>query len=127
GFSQIFGGTIPAMIWHNFNERYHADREPRAFPTCDRADRSPQAVAGEGPLGHGGLNGKAANDAADIVSSIDAAVTPDPSTSTSLSERPRGLFEPPSTVVKPPPKPTTTTTPSSTTVTTSPGPGGPGG
>jgi len=127
GFSQIFGGTIPAMIWHNFNERYHADRDPRNFPTCDRADRSPQAVAGEGPLGHGGLNGKVTNDVAEIVSSIDTAVTPDPSTSTTLSERLRGLFDPPSTVVKPPPKSTTTTKPSSTTVTTTPGPGGPGG
>jgi membrane peptidoglycan carboxypeptidase len=56
GFSQIFGGTIPAMIWHNFNTAYHADRPAISFPTCDRANRSARAVRGEGPLGGGGSN-----------------------------------------------------------------------
>jgi len=51
GYSEIFGGTIPALIWHDFNQQYHQGREPIDFPTCDKADRSSRPVRGEGPLG----------------------------------------------------------------------------
>ena len=121
GFSQIFGGTIPAMIWHNFNDRYHADRDPIDFPTCARPDRSPRAVTGEGPLGRGGLNGRDSTTAGAGSGSRTSS-----STSTSLKPGTGPLTHPPSTVDRPP-KPTTTTKPPNTTVTTAPGPGGPGG
>lgn len=122
GFSQIFGGTIPALIWRNFNDRYHAGRDAIDFATCDRADRAPQAVTGEGPLGRGGINGLAIPGVS-VVSTGDATST---STSTTANGIGR-LFNPPSTIDHQPPKSTTTTTPTGSTTTTTTAPGGPGG
>ncbi|MGZ4708443.1 MAG: transglycosylase domain-containing protein, partial [Acidimicrobiales bacterium] len=34
GYAEVFGGTIPALIWHAFNEQYHQGRDPVPFPTC---------------------------------------------------------------------------------------------
>jgi membrane peptidoglycan carboxypeptidase len=57
GYSEIFGGTIPALIWHDFNERYHQNREPIAFFPCASPGRSSRLVQGEGLLGHDGGSG----------------------------------------------------------------------
>jgi hypothetical protein len=35
------------------NEQYQADRDPIAFPSCDKPDRGARSVRGEGPLGGG--------------------------------------------------------------------------
>ena len=55
GYSQIFGGTIPALIWHGFNEAYHQDREPRRLPHLRPTRPRPAPGAGRGPARPAGL------------------------------------------------------------------------
>lgn len=113
GFSQIFGGTIPAMIWHNFNAAYHANRPPIDFPTCDRPDRSAQAANGEGPLGRGGLNGRKSTDVTSQSTARGSRTNP---TTTTTFDAGRVLKTP--TTRKNPADTTTTATPPKTTTTT---------
>ena len=36
----VFGGTYPATIWAKFNKAYHAEREVREFPKCDKVGKA---------------------------------------------------------------------------------------
>jgi membrane peptidoglycan carboxypeptidase len=111
GYAEIFGGTIPARIWHAFNEQYHAERDPVAFPTCDKPDRSARSVRGEGPLGGTGTYSSSSSSSKSRSTGKTTPSTPRKGGST-------GTTTPTPTVTAPPPPITTPTTPP---------PDGPGG
>ena len=107
GYAEVFGGTIPALIWHAFNEQYHQGREPIAFPTCDKPDRSARSVRGEGPLG--GTGGYTSGSSSSSSHSRSTGTTTPKSTTpkkggTTGTTTPTTVPQPPT---DPPPSPTT--------------------
>ena len=114
GYAEVFGGTIPALIWHAFNEQYHQGREPIAFPTCDKPDRGARSVHGEGPLG--GSGGYSSGSSS---SSSSRGTTG--STSPRSTTPKKGTTTPKTTPTTRPTEPTQPTTSPTTAPTNSPG------
>jgi penicillin-binding protein 1A len=114
GYAEVFGGTIPALIWHAFNEQYHQGRDPIPFPTCDKPDRSARTVRGEGPLGGAGTYSSSSGS-----SSSKSRSTPRTTPTTPKKGGSTGT-----TTTSPPPVPPTSTPTTSPTTTPTNGRGG---
>jgi penicillin-binding protein 1A len=106
GYSEIFGGTIPALIWHDFNERYHEDRDPLTFYPCPKPGRGPRSVQGEGPLGnHAGSGSSGSSGTSGTTSPTAGRTTPKSRTTPTTGASPT-TSSPTSPTIEPDPPPT---------------------
>jgi len=127
-----FGGTFPAAVWRDFNAGYHAEREPRSFPTC-APTRSGQRITEERGFDAASRFSRPDpddGDSSDVDEDIDAEVDGDGvdvaddagttrttvTTAPAQQRRPLTFRPAPTTVPLTPSPPTTTTLPPPTTV-----------